>query len=69
MLVHLSKNSHGTYSFNPVVLNFMIELAKTTFALITLLMFVSSRDDEGERASGERNCQEACRMDCKSLER
>ena len=56
MLVHLSKNSHGTYSFNPVVLNFMIELAKTTFALITLLMFVSSRGDEGESASGERNC-------------
>lgn len=52
MLVHLSKNSHGTYSFNPVVLNFMIELAKTTFALITLLMLVSSRGDEGKCAPG-----------------
>ena len=52
VLVHLSKNSHGTYSFNPVVLNFMIELAKTTFALITLLMFVSSRGDEGKCAPG-----------------
>ncbi|PNW86723.1 hypothetical protein CHLRE_02g095109v5 [Chlamydomonas reinhardtii] len=37
VLVHLSKNSKGTYSFHPVAVNFMVELAKTLFALIVLL--------------------------------
>jgi hypothetical protein len=41
VLVHLSKNKQGTYSFDPVSVNFMTEMAKTTFALITLFIFVS----------------------------
>ena len=41
VLVHLSKNKQGAYSFNPVAVNLMTEITKTTFALITLLVFVS----------------------------
>lgn len=43
VLVHLSKNSKGNYSFNPVAVNLLIELAKTTFAIITLLVFGTGR--------------------------
>lgn len=42
VLVHMSKNKSGKYSFNPVSVNLMVELAKTLFALITLLIFVST---------------------------
>lgn len=41
VLVHMSKNKKGTYSFDPVSVNFMVELTKTVYALITLLIFVS----------------------------
>eukprot|EP00195_Chlamydomonas_chlamydogama_P004279 CAMPEP_0202919010 /NCGR_PEP_ID=MMETSP1392-20130828/74754_1 /ASSEMBLY_ACC=CAM_ASM_000868 /TAXON_ID=225041 /ORGANISM="Chlamydomonas chlamydogama, Strain SAG 11-48b" /LENGTH=296 /DNA_ID=CAMNT_0049612209 /DNA_START=118 /DNA_END=1005 /DNA_ORIENTATION=- len=43
VLVHMSKNSHGSYSFNPVSVNFMVEMAKTIFALATLLIFGTGR--------------------------
>lgn len=42
VLVHLSKNKEGTYSFDPVSVNFMTEILKTVFAVITLLIFVSA---------------------------
>lgn len=37
----MSKNSQGKYSFNPVAVNLLVEVAKTLFALVTLLAFVS----------------------------
>lgn len=37
----MSKNDQGKYSFNPVSVNFMIEVAKTIYALVTLIIFVS----------------------------
>jgi len=40
VLVHMSKNKQGTYNFDPVSVNFMTEIAKTIFALITLFIFV-----------------------------
>uniref|UniRef100_A0A7S0RYF6 CMP-sialic acid transporter n=1 Tax=Chlamydomonas leiostraca TaxID=1034604 RepID=A0A7S0RYF6_9CHLO len=43
VLVHLSKNAEGKYSFNPVSVNFLTELAKTIFALITLLVLGTGR--------------------------
>lgn len=43
VLVHMSKNSHGTYSFNPVAVNFMCEVTKTLFALGTLIIFGCGR--------------------------
>ncbi|KXZ50061.1 hypothetical protein GPECTOR_18g40 [Gonium pectorale] len=43
VLVHLSKNSKGTYSFHPVAVNFMVELAKTLFALLVLLFTGTGR--------------------------
>jgi hypothetical protein len=41
VLVHMSKNSAGQYSYTPLAVNFLVEVAKTIFALITLLIFVS----------------------------
>lgn len=41
VLVHLSKNDKGKFSFNPVAVNLMTELAKTLFALAVLLTLVS----------------------------
>lgn len=41
VLVHMSKNAQGSYSFNPVSVNFLTELTKTMFALITLIFLVS----------------------------
>ncbi|GAX83866.1 hypothetical protein CEUSTIGMA_g11291.t1 [Chlamydomonas eustigma] len=43
VLVHLSKNKQGSYSFDPVSVNFMTELAKTAFAVVTLLIFGTGR--------------------------
>ncbi|EFJ42093.1 hypothetical protein VOLCADRAFT_107400 [Volvox carteri f. nagariensis] len=59
VLVHLSKNSKGTYSFHPVarfccavlslflpahlLVNFMVELAKTLFALVVLMFTGTGR--------------------------
>jgi hypothetical protein len=38
--VHLSKNKEGKYNFNPVSVNFLVELTKTVIALIVLLVVV-----------------------------
>jgi hypothetical protein len=43
VLVHLSKNKSGKFSFNPVSVNLLTELAKTTFAFCVLLALVSRR--------------------------
>lgn len=40
VLVHLSKNSAGGYSFHPVSINFMVEVTKTFFALMVLFVVV-----------------------------
>ena len=40
VLVHLSKNKQGKFNFNPVSVNLLVELAKTVFALVVLLMLV-----------------------------
>lgn len=40
MLVHLSKNKEGKFSFDPTAVNFLTELVKTAFALATLLALV-----------------------------
>lgn len=41
VLVHMSKNSKGTYSFDPISVNFLVEVAKALFALAMLLFLVS----------------------------
>lgn len=43
VLVHLSKNAKGTYSFNPVSINFLTEIAKTVYALVVLLFLGTGR--------------------------
>ena len=40
VLVHMSKNAQGTFSFNPLSINLLVELAKTAFALSVLLIMV-----------------------------
>ena len=42
MLVHLSKNKSGKFSFNPISVNLMTEVAKVAFALIVLLCLVTA---------------------------
>lgn len=42
MLVHLSKNKSGKFSFNPVSVNLLTELTKTAFALAVLLVVVGA---------------------------
>ena len=41
VLVHMSKNSEGKFSFNPVSINFLVEVVKTTFAIAMLVIYVS----------------------------
>lgn len=41
VLVHLSKNAQGKFSFNPVSINFLVEVVKTTFAIGMLILYVS----------------------------
>ncbi|MEW5305500.1 MAG: hypothetical protein WDW36_008034 [Sanguina aurantia] len=43
VLVHLSKNREGGYSFHPVSINLSVELAKTLFALASLLVMGTGR--------------------------
>ena len=40
MLVHLSKDAHGKYAYNPIAVNFLVEIVKTVFALTTLFLYV-----------------------------
>ena len=42
VLVHLSKNKDGKFSFDPISVNLLTELAKTIFALVVLLILVST---------------------------
>jgi hypothetical protein len=42
VLVHLSKNDKGQFSFNPISVNLMTEVFKVVSALIVLLILVSS---------------------------
>jgi len=37
----MSKNAEGKFSFNPVSINFLVEVVKTTFAIAMLLFYVS----------------------------
>ncbi|KAL3159295.1 hypothetical protein ABBQ32_011251 [Trebouxia sp. C0010 RCD-2024] len=39
VLVHLSKNAQGRFSFNPVSISFLVEVVKTTFAIIMLIVY------------------------------
>jgi hypothetical protein len=41
VLVHLSKNKSGKFSFNPISVNLMTEVCKVIFALTVLLCLVS----------------------------
>ncbi|KAK9837659.1 hypothetical protein WJX74_002350 [Apatococcus lobatus] len=43
VLVHMSKNAQGTFSFNPLSINLLVELAKTAFALSVLLVMGTGR--------------------------
>lgn len=40
VLVHMAKDSNGKFPFNPVAVNLLVELAKTLFALGTLIAYV-----------------------------
>lgn len=42
VLVHLSKNKEGKFSFNPVSVNLLVEVTKTVFALLVLIALVRS---------------------------
>lgn len=42
VLVHLSKDADGSYGFNPIAVNLLVEVVKTLFALGTLIAYVSS---------------------------
>ena len=41
VLVHLSKAGKDSYAFHPVSLNFLVEVAKTSVAIVVLLAYVS----------------------------
>ena len=43
VLVYMAKGDDGKFSFSPVVVNFMVELVKTVFALGTLVFYGSGR--------------------------
>ena len=42
VLVHLSKDGKEGYSYHPVSINFLVEVAKTIFAIIVILTYVST---------------------------
>ena len=43
VLVHMSKNTAGKFTYSPIAINFLVELAKTMFALGTLVMYGCGR--------------------------
>jgi hypothetical protein len=54
VLVHLSKNDKGKFSFNPLSVNLMTEVFKVVFALVVLLILVSitcGHSTDGSRSS------------------
>jgi hypothetical protein len=46
VLVHLSKNKSGKFSFNPISVNLMTEVCKVIFALTVLLCLVSRQQQQ-----------------------
>lgn len=55
VLVHLSKNKSGKFSFNPISVNLMTEIFKVVFALTVLLFLVSWQwraQQQWEQANG-----------------
>lgn len=43
MLVHMAKDSTGKFAFSPIAVNLLVEIAKTLFALGTLIAYGSGR--------------------------
>jgi UDP-galactose transporter len=43
VLVHMAKNADGKYAFSPISVNLLVEIAKTIFALVTLLLYGTGR--------------------------
>ena len=41
VLVHMSKGPDGKFPFHPVSINLLVEVAKTVFATIVLMIYVS----------------------------
>lgn len=39
----MAKDSNGKFAFSPISVNFLVEIAKTLFALATLIMYGSGR--------------------------
>lgn len=46
VLVHLSKNDKGKFSFNPLSVNLMTEVFKVVFALVVLLVLVRGQQEK-----------------------
>jgi len=57
VLVHLSKNDKGKFSFNPISVNLMTEVFKVVFALIVLLVLVSTMTGAGQDSDRSRTAQ------------
>lgn len=43
VLVHMSKGPDGKFPFHPVSINLLVEVAKTVFATVVLMIYVSIR--------------------------
>ena len=41
VLVHMSKGPDGKFPFHPVSINLLVEVAKTIFATVVLMLYVS----------------------------
>lgn len=61
VLVHLSKNDKGKFSFNPISVNLMTEVFKVVFALIVLLILVSARPNSRAAAPWDAAMQHGMR--------
>lgn len=51
VLVHLSKNDKGKFSFNPLSVNLMVEVFKVVFALVVLLILVRNSSSKCSSSS------------------
>lgn len=51
VLVHLSKNDKGKFSFNPLSVNLMVEVFKVVFALVVLLILVRNSSSKRNSSS------------------
>ena len=51
VLVHMSKGPDGKFPFHPVSINLLVEVAKTLFATIILMIYVSSQSWAAKLAS------------------